>query len=139
MHGHEQTVCKCISTQQTIWSKTILVPVPGKMYKRPVLWLQTLPGFSHGGSAPATPLKHHKNVSGTVFLPLTPKKSHKTLKPKNNTVTIENTNKNSSTGQSINTKKVVVMEKHLNILSTNAADLNHKSEDLKNKRQSKLS
>ena len=62
------------------------------------------------------PLFHHN-----------PKKVIKHLNPKKNCKTIKTKTKSSTV------KTVNVSEQYLNILSTNAADLKQKAEDLKNK------
>ena len=127
MQRHEQAVYTCFTKQGTFWASTIVVQVPGNMYQRPVMWVQALPGFSHGEPPPATTLKNQENGDGTSSFPSPPKKSNKTCKSKKICKTIKTKTKSSTV------KTVNVREQYLNILSTNAADLKQKAEDLKNK------
>ena len=89
------------------------------MFERPVMWLQAYrQGFSRENPVAEPTIKTTKNGGGTVYLPPPPKNS-KISKSQNS-----NTCRN---------RKVKVKEQFLNILSTNAADLKYKAEDLKDK------
>ena len=104
------------------------------MPKGPILYIQTFPGgFSPEKPPPAPVLENIKN--GGRNIPYQPP-------AKSNSITViekeryhkKKPNKNSkNTKVQASVKTVKVNKQYLNILSTNAADLHHKAEDLKNK------
>ena len=114
-----------------------MVPVPRSLHQAS-LQLPPLPaGFSTDEPAEESLLKTRKNYCKTgLFLPSTKKtniiiksnKNNKTTNPNKNSKNTKSKNKTSNTRVTVNVKN-----QNLSVLSTNAADLNHKSEDLKNK------